>query len=272
MNFHNQKANQVRSESQVRSDSQPTRFQLDPTFPIDSDELWALREVLISASKRLVIWRFLAKLGRQISFLSAFTQSWARKEQEISSVVLEHAVKRSNARQDESISKLISRLDGSRCRLYAKTLREFLHLKRRIEMTLRKNPQRAEIESLLDSVIQEVCNELILLTQTQADVADSLICTQTPSAELRQQVAASENRIRQAYATLMETERQANHQLVEPNLDVEKRQPEELDLETSQPLELDMLLENLRETNEISKKVNERMDAEMLDASLAVSS
>lgn len=235
---------------------------LTPTFPLNAREIRNLRETVIWQSPKFLAWRLLGLVGTHFAVLSHFTQTWSSLEVEMSEAIREYAIKQSNARQDEAIRSLIGVLRRCDSRQYAYLLGRFLSLKQRTEAGLSNNAEmalrREDVEILVDSIMQEVCHELVRLTALQSTLIDSLTdSSPTKTEKLHDEIAKAHDRIRRAYDTLRETERQTNER--------ETRRYETNKLEPTEEKELERLIGMLREENEVSKAVHNRLRAEFSD-------
>ena len=235
---------------------------LTPTFPLDAREIRNLRETVIWQSPKFLAWRLLGLAGTHFAMLSHFTQTWSSLEVEMSEAIREYAIKQSNTRQDEAIRSLIGVLRQCDSRQYAYVLGRFLSLKQRAEAGLSNNAEmalrREDVEILVDSIMQEVCHELVRLTALQSALIDSLTDgSQAKTEKLHDEIADAHDRTRRAYETLRETERQTNER--------QARQHDIRKLEPTEEKELERLINMLREENEISKAVHDRLRVELSD-------
>lgn len=239
---------------------------LEPTFPIDVKEVERLREAMMLESPKFLVWQLLAQLGSRFTLLSRFSNSWAEIEPELSQAVVEHVIKQSNAAQNYVVHSLIQILRDRGNPEKADLLCRFLNAKQNIEHALKTNrrlaTQRADVETLVDSIIQEVCNEIFLLSDLQADL-DEAVTSIVPTEEEREQrvesltrrVTESRIRIGKAFETIHETEKQTTFQ--------QPPRPKTPEANENEHAVLDRLIEALREENTLSKTVNERMQAEL---------
>lgn len=233
-----------------------TPINLPPTFPLNAREMRDLRETVIWQSPKYLAWRLLGFMGTQFPMLSHFTRTWSSLEVEMSQAIREHAIKQSNVQQDTAIRSLIRVLRHCDCAQYAHVLGRFLSLKQRTEAGLSNNTEmalrREDVETLVDSVMQEVCHELVRLTAIQSALVDSLTDgSQAKTEKLHDEIEKAHVRVRRAYETLRETERQTNQR--------ETRRPKARKPETTREQELERLIGMLREENEISRAVHDRL-------------
>lgn len=239
---------------------------LEPTFPIDVEEVGRLREAMMLESPKFLVWQLLAQLGSRFTLLSRFSSSWAEIEPELSEAVVEHVIKQSNAAQNYVVHSLIQVLRDRGNPEKADLLGRFLGAKQNIEHALKTNrrlaSQRADVETLVDSIIQEVCNEIFLLSDLQADL-DEAVTSVVPSEDERERrvesltrrITESRIRIGKAFETIHETEEQTTFQ--------QPPRPQTREAEEDEHVVLDRLIEALQEENAVSKTVNERMQAEL---------
>jgi len=238
---------------------------LTPTFPLDVTRVRSLRETLILDSPKYLVWQLLAQLGSRFTLLSRFSSSWSKIEPKLSEAVVEHVIKQSNAAQNYVVHSLIQVLQESQHPEYADTLRHFLQCKQSIEYALQTNrrlePQRADVETLVDSIMQEVCNELSLLTDLETALPDAMTKTfANPDARdayianLKSRISESQERIGRAYDTIQDTEKQTTFK--------QPPAPENVS-DIPESVVLDKLIDALREENDVAKTVNDRMQAEL---------
>jgi len=128
-------------------------------------------------------------------------------------------------------------------------------------VSLRDNPavapQRNDFENLVDRILEFVCSEVLTLTRLEVRAANALTDKAEDSAALQKKIAKSSQRIARAYETLEETKkltRKRKWKDSERSKQI-KNEPEHV--------VFDRLLDQLRDENQISKAVNERMEAEL---------
>ena len=136
-----------------KTPNQQTTVDIQPTFPLDLDEIEVWRNALINQTPKFLVWQNLALLGTRFALLNRFSRSWSDVESDLNRAVIEHIIKQNNLAQDEIIHSLISSLQKANWDVHAARLREFLWMKQRIETALRDNkrfsPQRADIDTLV---------------------------------------------------------------------------------------------------------------------------
>ena len=251
---------------EVYQKGQRKAVDLMPTYPLDVGQVHSLRETLILNSPKFLVWQLLAQLGSRFTLLSRFSDSWSEIEPQLSEAVVEHVIKQSNAAQNSVVHSLIQALQESQCDEYANTLGHFLRCKQSIEFALRTNrrlaPQRADVETLVDSIMQEVCNEVFLLADLQTALNDAMTtkfinedARETDVADLEKRIADSRERVGRAYGTIQETEKQTTYQ--------QPAAPEIAEPDIPESIVLDKLIDALREENDVAKTVNERMQSEL---------
>ena len=175
----------------------------------------------------------------------------------MSQAVVNHMVKQSNAAQDYIIRELISSLDLAKSWQAAEMLREFLQTKQNIEHALTVNPElasrRANVETLVDSIMHEVCNEILVFAELQGQLGSGLPSEDGVDLEdLEARIASCKERILRAHTTLQETEKQ-----------IECRRPPQA-VPTDEGVDvLDNLICALREENELSESINQRIEREL---------
>ena len=182
---------------------------ITPTFPIDFDEVDAIRKNLIDKTPKFLLMQNLALIGTHFTLLNRLSRSWSELQPEIDNAVIEHVIKQSNDAQDEVIRTLIRALRKSKWDVNASRLQEVLWTKQRVELALKDNKklatQRADIEILVDSLVQELCNETLELAELQSNMAK---VTGPELNRLNEKIEEAQARMDRAVATLLETEKQ----------------------------------------------------------------
>ena len=108
---------------------------------------------------------------------------------------------------------------------------------------------------MVDSICQEICNEISRLAAGKAALTDVLTSNDEKQLQqLTERMTSGHRRIMSAYTTLSETAKQLNPQL-DP-LPPEAKHSDESHV-------LDRLLEVLRDENEITRNVEERLRSEL---------
>ena len=243
-------------------------IELRPTFPLDEDRIRRMKRDLIWRSPRLVVgqalWRLAtavkaAGFSAETSLANRCLDWWSDIDQDLTAQVVRRLVDESNQSQDESIRTMILHLEDSGRTQYAISLGRVLLLKQHIESGLHRDGEltrrKKEIEKLVDSICQEVCNELFRIADSNDQLANILTSRNEQQLhEASDELRARHARIMQAYATLYDTANQ---------LGVEY-QP--MTASSGQRIEnavLDRLIDNLREENELAKTVDERIRTEL---------
>lgn len=235
---------------------------LKPTYPLDVDEVRKLQELVVCDSPKFLVWQLLSQLGSRFSLLSRFSESWASIEPRLSEAVVEHVVQQSNIAQDQVVRCLIDVLQDRDRHDYADTLTKFLRAKQKIELALKTNrrlaSQRADVETIVDSIMQEVCNEMFLLVDMESTLSECLTknFSNDQIAKLEAKIDQSKQRVSRAYETLMETEKQTTFQQPTPS-------PQTDESSISESLVLDKLIDALCEENDFAKNINDRMSEEL---------
>ena len=146
---------------------------LRPTFPLDEDRIQRMKRDLIWRSPRLIVGQALGRIAASLkaaginaetSLVNRCLDWWSDLEQELTAKVIRQLVTESNLEQDDSIRTMIRHLEQVGRTQYAISLGRVLLLKQHIEHGLHHDGEltdrKAEIERLVDSICQEVCNEL----------------------------------------------------------------------------------------------------------------
>lgn len=249
-------------EAEFKSTRKPT--ELKPTYPLDVENVRKLQELVVCDSPKLLAWQLLAQLGSRFSLLSRFSETWSQIEPKLSDAVVEHVVKQSNIAQDQVVRCLIDVLRDQNRDEYAKTLTRFLRSKQRIELALKTNrslaPQRADVETIVDSIMQEVCNEIFMLADMDSNLNEWMTNdgTMDQIARLKTKIETSKERISRAYDTLKETEKQTTH-----NQPAQSPETDEQTATITESVILDKLIDALHDENNIAKTVNDRKEQEL---------
>ncbi len=227
---------------------------ITPTFPIDFDEVDQLRKDLVSQTPKYMLWQNLALIGTHFTLLNRLSRAWSELQPQIDNAVVEHVIKQSNEAQDEVIRTLIRSLRYAKWDVHASRLQEVLWTKQRIELALDNRKlatQRADFEILVDSIVQELCNETLEIVEMQSYLSQ----LSGPALErLKEKVEVIESRIEKAVAILLETEKQVTV----------KQQPHPATkvVAGNDTPALEALVDALAEEIEVSKKVDQRLDSE----------
>lgn len=244
-----------------------TPIQLRPTFPLDERRIQRMKRELIAQSPRLVWGQFVAYVagklrsagfGSERGLIQNWLDWWANEEQELTARVVGRLVTQSNIDQDEAIHGMIRRLQNNGHVPYAISLGRILLLKQHIERGLHRNgvlsERKEQIEVLVDSICQEVCNELYLISDADEELAVVLTSRDPKRLEAaNEELRDRQSRIMHSYATLHDT---ASHLAVEA-------EPVTSEITRIENSVLDRLIENLREENEIAKTIDDRIRTEL---------
>lgn len=239
-------------------------IQLKPTFPLD--------EAKISRLKREAIWRspgllarrtvanFMHFLAPTADFSKDVMAGWKDRDEELTARVVHQMIAESNDGQDEEIRKLVRNLNGVGKWQYAVSLGKFLLLKQHIETSLHQGSKltdrKKEIEKLVDSLCQEVCQEIFEIATESDQLAEVLTSgDQSRLDTFSERVSTGHSRMMHAYATLSGTAERLVV-LMEPGTE----RPDATERKKS---ELDRLIEVLREENEVSQAVDQRIRNEL---------
>lgn len=235
---------------------------LKPTYPLDVDQIRELKQLALCDSPKLLVWQLLAQLGSRFTLLSRFAESWSEIEPKLCDAVVEHVVKQSNIAQNQVIRCLIDVLRDRQRNEYAEMLKEFLRAKQSIELALKTNrslnAQRADVETIVDSILQEVCNELFLLIDMESELTRLQGANASTEIvdEFQSKIEISKERIAKAHETLRETEKQTTCR--QPTHSVESDEPTFPESDV-----LDKLIDALRDENEFAKNLNDRITQEL---------
>ena len=239
-------------------------IRLSPTFPLDAAEIRKLKRQLIWRSPRLLAMRTFANLAGVLlprsDFASDMKASWTESDDELTARVVQGLIARSNAGQDEKIRQLMRNLNGVGKWQYAISLGKILMLKQHIESDLHRDSRlterKKEIEILVDSLCQEVCQEIYEIANLNDQLSEILVSgEQSRLDELTERVSKGHSRIMQSYSTLAGTANKLTV-VLEPGTE----RPDAAQRKTS---ELDRLIEVLREENEVAQAVDRRMRDEL---------
>ena len=239
-------------------------IRLKPTFPLDATKIRKLKREAIWRSPRKLAIRALANVSRMLIPTSDFStdmrDAWSEIDDELTARVMQDMIQESNVGQDEEIRKLMRNLNGVGKWQYAISLSKILLLKQHIESDLHRsghlNERKKEIEILVDSLCQEVCQEIYEI----ANISDNLAKILTSGdeerlTEMSGRVSRGHLRIMKSYATLSGTAGKLTAAL-EPGT-------ERPDSSARQISELDRLINVLREENEVAEVVDQRIREEL---------
>ena len=247
-------------------------IQLRPTFPLDERRIQGMKRDLIVQSPRLVLGQcaafvadklLTAGFGSERGLLRTWLDKWASLDDELTARVVQRLVAESNIDQDDAIRGMIGRLKQSGHAQYSISLGRLLLLKQHIEQGLHRNgvmsDRKEEIEILVDSICQEVCNELYRIAEADEELA-KVLTSRDPKLldEATEDLKSSQKRIMHAYATLYDT---ASQLAIEAK---PMKVPEVGKKNVDGPV-LDRLIENLREENEMAKTIGDRIRKELPD-------
>lgn len=262
------------STSRYLTRTVPTRFRLQPTFPLDENRLRLKKLKLVFSSPitglaylgALIVGGLFKFEGTGLGGLLAAASGglfayWRTKNEQLESKAIAELIQESNLAQDNELLRITDVLRREGHHPYANSLGRFVLLKQRIETRLHADGQfsrkEKEIEVLVDSICAGVCDELTELVALDRQLAGVL--TSGDQAELESLTKRQQechNRVLHAYATMSQTANQIND-LLRPSAQPETKRNEESRI-------LDRLIDELREENEIAGRVHERMRDEGL--------
>lgn len=252
----------------------PTRFRLQPTFPLDENQIRLRKLKLILQSPATGIsligafvlgkiagfgWPGVATLLGAAS-AGLFTY-WKKKNDELDNRAISELVRESNLAQDSELLRITTALRQSGHTQYSNSLGRFVLLKQRIEDRLHQDGEitnkKKEIEVLVDSICVGVCDELTELATLERRLTDVLTSgDRTELQSLSKRQTECHNRVMHAYTTLSHTAGKID-EMLRPSV-----QPAEIRREESRVL--DRLIEELKEENEVTIRVQERLREEGL--------
>lgn len=241
-------------------------IKLRPTFPLDAQRIKRLKEITIWGSMKLLAIRTAATLAEPLrpksGPLASIVLRWQQLDTELTAAVVQKLIYDSNLEQDRRIRSMVHNLEQSGKYQYSISLGKFLLLKQHIERELHRrgelSERKLEIEKLVDSIAQEVCNEIHGIANL--DDAMAQILTSNNHNELNamsDKVNAAHARIMHAYATLTETAEQL------PASSAIRQSSQGRGNKIDDMPVLDRLIENLKEENQLTKTVNERIQREL---------
>lgn len=240
---------------------------LQPTFPLDSARIVQLKREMMWRSPQLFVAQLLAHIAGSLELVGVVDRrsanrlvvAWRNRHDELTARAVRQLILESNVVQDEHIRSMIRDLEQNGKAQYSVCLGKFLLLKQNIESDLHRcgklTLRKQEIESLTDSVCQEVCNEIYKIATLCDQIADALTSREAERlTDLTDRINGSHARILRAYITLADTAEQLR--AARRVYDCHKREDSTV---------LDRLLDNLREENAISRVVDERIKAELAE-------
>jgi hypothetical protein len=252
----------------------PTRFRLKPTFPLDENAIRLRKLKLVFQSPltgisligALVVGKIAGfgwpgvgtLLGAASAGLFAY---WKKKNDELDNGAISELVRESNLAQDSELLRITTVLRQRGHLQYSNSLGRFLLLKQRIEDRLHQDGsitnKKKEIEQLVDSICAGVCDELTELATLEKKLTDVLTSgDKTELQSLSQRQTECHNRVMHAYSTLSQTAGKID-EMLRPSV-----QPAEIRREESRVL--DRLIEELKEENEVTARVQQRLRKEGL--------
>jgi hypothetical protein len=252
----------------------PTRFRLKPTFPLDENKI-RLRKLMHVVKSPITGVAFLGALilGKIAGFeewglagvfgaaSAGLYRHWKKKSASIEDAVISELVRESNLAQDSELLRITDELRSRGHTQYSNSLGRFVLMKQRIETRLHQDgkitEKKKEIEILVDSICAGVCDELTELGMLERQLTDVL--TSGDQAELKrlaERQTECHNRVMQAYTTISQTAAQIDDMLAP------SAQPVEVRREESKIL--DRLIDELKEENEVSSRVRDRLRNEGL--------
>lgn len=235
-------------------------IQFKPTFPLDDARIRKMKRKAIWKSAKMLTVRAVANVTKRLFPKSDLARdagdAWKEMEEELTARVVRQLVNESNVSQDEEIRKLMRNLNGVGKWQYAISLGKILMLKQHIEADLHRGSKlterKKEVEILVDSMCNEVCQEIFDIAQLNDQLAEVLTSgDQSRLDDLTDRVSTGHTRIMRAYATLAGTS--------EKLTDVLQPGTERPGVTQRKKSELDRLIEVLREENEVSHAVQQRM-------------
>ena len=241
-------------------------IQFKPTFPLDEVRIRKMKRQAIWKSAKMLTVRAVANFTKKVFPDSDLARdagdAWNEMEEELTARVVRQLVNESNVSQDEEIRKLMRNLNGVGKWQYAISLGKILLLKQRIESDLHRSSKlterKKEVEILVDSMCNEVCQEIFDIAHLNDQLSEILTSgDQNRLDELTDRVSTGHSRIMRAYATLSGTS--------EKLTDVLQPGTERPGVTQRKKSELDRLIEVLREENEVSQAVEQRMRDELPD-------
>jgi hypothetical protein len=245
--------------------SQVRAVQIRPTYPLDEKEIVRLKRAAIMRSPRLIAL-YLAGLfagsptreNARKSWISHLADLWRDADEELSLQAVWELVHNSNQEQDQRISQMIHSLNVAGKRQYGISLGKFLLLKQRIEQELHidpsPNPRKAKVETVVDSICQEVCHEIFRLSKLDDQLANVLTSSNVNDLSKHQDsLHHMHERIMKAYTLLSETAEQLAIYLT-PG----QKQPAARESDM-----FDQLLETLRREQHLAQTVDQRLRDEL---------
>ncbi len=235
---------------------------------MDESRIQRMKREIIWRSPRLIFGQALGRLAKSLqlagfdsetSLINRSLDWWSGVDQDLTVQVMRRLVAESNVDQDDSIQAMIRHLERSGQVQYAISLGRVLLLKQHIERGLHRDgtltKRKEEIEILVDSICQEVCNEIFRIADSDERLA-KVLTSRDPQQldDASDELKARHSRIMHAYTTLHDTATQ---------LAIEA---EPVPQNAGGKLEnavLDRLIENLREENELTKAVDNRIRNEL---------
>lgn len=239
-------------------------IQLQPTFPLDAAKIRRLRRQAIWQSPKLLAMRSFANVAKFLmpksDLATDLNDSWSEMNDKLTAQVMQGMIAESNDGQDRQIRNLMRNLNGVGKWQYAISLGKILLLKQHIESDLhrgsRLTERKKEIEILVDSLCQEVCQEVYEIANLNDQLSEILVSgEQSRLDEMTERVSKGHTRIMHAYATLAGTADKLTV-VLQPGTE----RPDSASRKTS---ELDRLIEVLREENEVAQAVDRRMRDEL---------
>ncbi|MEM8953396.1 MAG: hypothetical protein AAGD22_04510 [Verrucomicrobiota bacterium] len=253
----------------------PNQDRPDPTFPIPSSRLRAKKWKLALESP--VTWAPYLPVVGAFSFLdlgagwfagltvavtAAIASFWKTHHSKLENKLIAEIVRESNEAQDKHFLKEIRYLQDNGHRKYATTLASFLERKQKMEDAIHNDgteltTEKKEIESLIDSIVFGVADQLHRLSQFDKRLSHPVIpLTEEQQKNLeaaREEVAG---RVHEAWHLLNNTWENLGT-LLNPSVG--------LGGEDGSHLQLDEAISRLKREHAIADRVRQRMSSEWKD-------
>lgn len=247
-----------------------------PTFPIPSSRLVARKWKIALESP--VTWAPYLPVAGAFAFLdigvgwfaglaaavtAGIVTYWKSRHTKLEGRLIEDLVRESNAEQDEQLVKEVRYLQKNGHGNYATTLGSFLEKKQQVEKAIHHDgsslsPGKKEIESLIDSIVFGVADQLHRLSQFD-DRLNRPVIPLSDEQRFHLETSREEvaGRVHEAWHLINETW---------DNLGTLLNPAESLTGEDASHLELDNAISRLKREHEIADRVRERMTAEWGEA------
>ena len=254
----------------------PTQDRPGPTFPVSSARLQARKWKLALGSP--VTWAPFLPVAGAFAFLdmgglwfaglsvavaAGIAAYWKSHHEKLEDKLIEDLVRENNEEQDVQLLREVHHLQKRGHKNYATTLGSFLEKKKLVERAIHSDgtklsPEKKEIETLIDSVVFGVADQLHRLSQFDERLARPVIpLTGEQRVDLetaREEVAS---RVHEAWGLINETWE---------NLGTLLNPASAIAGEDASHIELDQAISRLRREHEIATKVRTRMTTEWGEA------